>query len=118
MDFYLSWVNDAVIVVSRRGDGAQSSFEKFPFGEQTIRLHALQIRLRRRRVLREARAHANRHLHGIAQGVRGGRERSDLDAVFFVERVMSADMVAVYVRAEEPVDVGRLQASDSPFGAI
>ena len=100
----------AVVIVAGRWDGAETAFEKLAVGKDLVRLHAFEVRLRGRRVLREAGSDADGHHGGVAEGVGGRVERRHLDAVFRMQGVVAADMVAMDMCAEEPVDVGWREA--------
>ena len=102
--------DEAVVVVPRRGDGGKAAFQELALGEPAVRHHALEIRLRRRGIAREARPHPDRHGHRIAQRAGGGVERGGLDSAFFVQGEVAADVVAVYVRVQQPGHVARREA--------
>ena len=108
--------DEAVVVVARSLDGAETAFQKLPVAKKRVRLHSLEERLWRGGVFREAGADANRDLHRIAQGVGGRCGRGDPDAVFRVQRIVAADMVAVDMGAEQPVDVRRREPESRESG--
>ncbi len=108
--------DEAVVVVARSLDGAEAAFQKLPVAKKRVRLHSLEERLWRGGVFREAGADANRDLHRIAQRVGGRCGRRDPDAVFCVQRVVAADMVAVDMGAEQPVDVRRREPESRESG--
>ena len=102
--------DETVVVVPRRGDRAKAAFEELAFGKAPVGDDALEVRLGRRRIVRIAGADPDRDGHGVAERACGGVESRGLDSEPVVQCEMAADVVAVDVGVEQPVDVAGREA--------